>query len=106
MKMNKEAFMKTELCQGWIACITNWDAAIKRRSKAQWGTPEYVDSCKASNICGTQHEVYQMAVKQFYGVEYHFSRTDEYFGLVTEDEQDWLFRYDRKTAKGSETFIF
>ena len=36
-----------------------------------------------------------MAIKHFYGVEYHFTRTDEYYGLCTEDESDWLMRVER-----------
>lgn len=79
---------------------------LSRKSKVPWGTPEYLEECKNWDRCLAQHEVYQMAVKQFYGVEYHFSRTDDYFGLCTEDEQDWLFKYDREAAKGSETFVF
>lgn len=47
-----------------------------------------------------------MAVRQFYGIEYCFSRTDEYFGVCTEDETDWLFKVNRADMKGSETFIF
>lgn len=39
-----------------------------------------------------------MVLMQFYGVEYHFTRTNKYFGLVTEDESDWLIRYDREEA--------
>lgn len=27
---------------------------------------------------------------KFYGIEFFFTRTDEYFGIVTEDEADWL----------------
>lgn len=40
-----------------------------------------------------------MAVKQFYGVEYHFTRTDEYYGIVTADEKDWLYKVERKDRK-------
>ncbi len=35
--------------------------------------------------------VYQNAILHFYGIRYVFTRTDEYFGLVTEDESDFLF---------------
>lgn len=40
-----------------------------------------------------------MAIRQFYGVEYCFTRTDTYYGLVTEDETDWLFRVERKGSR-------
>ena len=35
-------------------------------------------------------------MRQFYNIEYHFSRTDEYFGVCTEDETDWLFKVERE----------
>ena len=44
-----------------------------------------------------------MAVKQFYGVEYHFTRTDDYFGCCTNDGEDFLFRFEReKKVSGKE----
>lgn len=43
-----------------------------------------------------QWEVYHLALKQFYGVEYYFTRTDEYYGVCTEDESDWLIKVERR----------
>lgn len=43
-----------------------------------------------------------MVLMQFYGVEYFFTRTDSYFGLVTEDESNWLIRYDREETTEKE----
>lgn len=37
----------------------------------------------------------KLAIKQFYGIEFFFTRTDEYFGIVTEDEADWLMKVER-----------
>ena len=45
--------------------------------------------------CQAQWEVYKLALKHFYGVEYFFTRTDEYFGICTEDESDWLMKVER-----------
>lgn len=39
-----------------------------------------------------------MVLLQFFGIEYNFTRTDEYFGLVTEDEENWLFKIERAAA--------
>lgn len=36
-----------------------------------------------------------MILRQFYGMEFHFTRTDEYFGIVTEDETVWLMKVER-----------
>lgn len=82
-KMNKENFLKSELGSHMKACVTAWDNWVSMGEK------------KAATWCQAQWEVYQMAIKQFYGVEYHFTRTDEYFGVVTEDESDWLFKVER-----------
>lgn len=86
MKMNKEKFLKTELGSGMEECIKAWDKNLK------------VGDRKAALWCQAQWEVYKMAVRQFYGIEYCFSRTDEYFGICTEDETDWLFKVDRNTS--------
>lgn len=83
MKMNKEKFLKTELGSSMTECIRAWDFWLDTNNR------------KACNICQAQWEVYQMAIKQFYGIKYHFTRTDEYFGACTEDETDWLFKVER-----------
>lgn len=69
MKMNKEKFLKTELGSSLQECITAWDKWLE------------VGDRKAAYWCQAQWEVYKMAVRQFYGIEYCFSRTDEYFGV-------------------------
>ena len=81
--MNKEEFLKTELGSSMTECVTAWDKWIEsgNRKLAFW--------------CGAQWEVYKMAVRQFYGIEYCFTRTDEYFGICTEDESEWLFKVER-----------
>lgn len=84
MKMNKERFLKTELGGSLMECITAWDKWLE------------IGDRKAAYWCQAQWEVYKMAVKQFYGIEYCFSRTDEYFGVCTEDEIDWLFKVERQ----------
>lgn len=60
---------------------------------------EYKVAKECAARCQAQWEVYKMAVRQFYGIEYCFSRTDEYFGICTEDETDWLFKVDRNTSE-------
>ena len=83
MKMNKEKFLKSELGSGIQECLTSWDKWLE------------VGDRKAALWCQAQWEVYKIAVRQFYGIEYFFSRTDECFGACTEDESDWLFKVDR-----------
>ena len=82
MKFNKEEFLKTELGSAMKECIDHWDFSYSKQG---------YDNA----ICQAKWQVYKMAIKQFYGIEYYFSRTDEYYGLVTENG-DWLYKVDRK----------
>lgn len=95
MKLNKEKFLKTEF-GGELECtITAWDQALEKNRR----TGEDKEILKTLAWCQAQWEVYRMAIKHFYGVEYHFTRTDEYYGLCTEDESDWLMKVDREPPK-------
>ena len=78
MKLNKEKFLKTELGGNLQECVESWDFALRGGNK----TKSLVDWCQA------QWEVYQIMFRQLYNIDYHFSRTDEYFGVCTEDETD------------------
>lgn len=101
MKLNKDKFLKTEFCAELESTIKCWDNAIAERIKT---TPGYGDpnqglgyaywnnTCKS---CQDRWEVFKLAILQFYGIEYHFTRTDEYFGICTYDESDWLLKVER-----------
>lgn len=84
MKLNKEKFLKTEFGSRLEECVIAWDFYLEKRER------DDVRQCQA------QWEIYQLAMKQFYGVEYYFTRTDEYCGVCTEDETDWLLKRERK----------
>ena len=99
MKLSKERFLRTELGGGLKDCITSWDIALDACRKHAYYTDEYKRSRKVADRCQAQWGVYKMAIKQFYGVEYCFTRTDKYYGLVTENETDWLFKVERKESK-------
>ena len=99
MKLNKERFLRTELGGSLKDCITSWDIALGACRKHAYYTDEYKKERKVADWCQAQWEVYKMVIKQFYGVEYCFTRTDKYYGLVTEDEADWLFKVERKESK-------
>lgn len=98
MKMNKEKFLKTELGSSMIECVKAWDHWLtesKRYAHDLMTNREYKSAKEAATRCQAQWKVYQMAVRQFYGIEYYFTRTDEYFGICTEDEADWLLKVER-----------
>lgn len=97
MKLDKEKFLKTKF-GGELECmITAWDQALGKNRR----TGENKEILKTLAWCQAQWEVYRMAIRHFYGVEYHFTRTDEYYGLCTEDESDWLMKAYRELAKDS-----
>ena len=67
MKMNKEQFLKTEFGGELESTITAWDDALSRNREDK-------EVLRTLAWCQAQWEVYQMAIKHFYGVEYHFTR--------------------------------
>jgi len=83
MKLNKEKFLKTEFGAEMTNCIDCWDLYLS--------TENYI----RARLYQEQWDVYQLAIKQFYGVEYHFTRTDEYYGIVTEDYNNWLYKVEK-----------
>lgn len=95
MKLNKEKFLKTELGSELKACIASWDQSLEASRKYEYYSEEYKRERKTAAWCQAQWEVYKMAIRQFFGIEYNFTRTEEYYGLVTEDEADWLFKVCR-----------
>ncbi|WP_313152104.1 hypothetical protein [Lacrimispora sp.] len=99
-KFNKEKFLKTDFGSELESTVRALDFYLSEKSKiSQWKEPEkYRARQKDIDKLFAQWEVYKLAVKQFYGVEYSFTRTDEYCGCCTEDESDWLFKVDRELA--------
>ena len=98
MKLNKEKFLKSELGGNLQECVTAWDHWLTELRKFNIDTvgQKYRETRKAADWCQAQWEVFQTVMRQFYNIEYHFSRTDEYFGVCTEDEADWLFKVERE----------
>lgn len=105
MKLVKARFEKTEFGGQMVETVKAIDFYLKERSHtSQWGEPEkYEGLTKDIDRLFAQFEIFKLAVKQFYGVEYHFTRTDDYFGCCTEDGEDFLFRFEReKKVSGKE----
>lgn len=89
---SKERFLKSEFGGSLQECITAYDFWIGQKDLSKYDSGIE----KACLWCQAQWEIYQMAIKQFYGVKYNFVRTTEYFGVATDDERDWLFKVDRE----------
>lgn len=102
MKMNIKNFMKTEMGSELEETIRCWNNAIDERRKVTpgWGNPDdglgfqyWENICKS---CQDRWEVFKLAIKQFYGIEFFFTRTDEYFGICTEGEEIFLMKEERR----------
>lgn len=101
MKLNVKKFIKTELGGELEATIRAWDEAITEVHKVTpgFGNPDqglgfkyWDNTCRS---CRDRWEVFKLAIKQFYGIEFFFTRTDTYYGVCTEDESVWLMKETR-----------
>ena len=105
MKLVKEKFVKTEFGGQMVEIVKAIDFYLEEKSHTnQWEEPEkYKRLRKNIDRSFAQFEIFKLAVKQFYGVEYHLTRTDDYFGCCTEGGEDFLFRFEReKKVSGKE----
>lgn len=82
-RMSKETFIKSEFGASWIETIKAWEFYLERHDD------------KETYALQSRHEAFQIAARQAYGFDYHFTRTETEYGLVTDDYNDWLFREDR-----------
>lgn len=76
MKLNKEKFLKSELGGNLQECVTAWDHWLTELRKFNIDTvgQKYRETRKAADWCQAQWEVFQTVMRQFYNIEYHFSR--------------------------------
>ena len=106
MKLNVKKFMETEMGGELEETIRAWDKALDERRKATPGIRnsdqglgfKYWDNTCRS--CQDRWKVFKLAIKQFYGIEFFFTRTDEYFGVCSEDENIWLMKEKRENEEG------
>ncbi|GFH92639.1 hypothetical protein IMSAGC002_03911 [Lachnospiraceae bacterium] len=102
MKLVKARFEKTEFGGQMVETVKAIDFYLEEKSHtSQWQEPEkYKRLSKDIDRLFAQFEIFKLAVKQFYGVEYHFTRTDDYFGCCTNEGEDFLFRFEREKKSG------
>lgn len=96
LSLDKKEFRMTEFGAMMVNIIMEWDQVMHDYygGLVAWENNPEVE--KKFIQCLAQWEVCQVVMRQFYGIEYHFTRTDEYFGICTEDGCDWLVKVDRK----------
>lgn len=98
MKLVKKDFFKTEFGCELRETVRAIDAnLIQQRKINEWKQPEEYDRIrKELDLLFAKWEVFKLGIRQFYGIEYNFTRTDEYYGLCTEDESDYLIKEERE----------
>jgi hypothetical protein len=91
MELNKEEFLKTEFGCELERQVRMLESNISEKAKCKDFETE-----SAFNRLITKDfaclDVFILAIKQFYGIEYVFTRTDDYYGLCTEDGSDFLIK--------------
>ena len=92
---NKEDFLNSIFGRGLIECIQWWDKHLCEMSKFNWVTPEYRSAEYLAHGYESQWAVYKKYFRTI-GLEYNFSRTDKYFGICSDNETDWLIKFDRQ----------
>lgn len=100
MKFDKERLLRTEFGREMCDCAKAWDRALVK----MWDPGSDVGDQRAAMYDASWHQarwgVFQLALREFFGVVYHFDRTDEHFGIVSGDGTDWLYRVDRLQEGG------
>lgn len=106
-KLNVQKFMKTELGSEMEAMVKTWDNALDERRKVTPGLSSRTEQEKGLGYkywnetvksCGDQWNVYKLALMHIYGIEFCFTRTDEYFGVCSADESIWLMKEMKDTT--------
>lgn len=95
LSLDKKEFRMTEFGAMMVNIIMEWDQVMHDYYGGLAARETNPEVEKKFIQCLAQWEVCQIVMRQFYGIEYHFTRTDEYFGICTEDESDWLVKVYR-----------
>lgn len=103
INFNKEEFLKTEFGSELEKLIQCWKTALDERRKTGSRSEEiqgvngfryWNDLCKDYQA---RWEVFQLAMRQFMHLNYHFSYTEDRCGVVSdEDLADWLIKIEPK----------
>ncbi|MCI1959677.1 MAG: hypothetical protein LKJ25_08670 [Clostridia bacterium] len=96
MIFNKEKFLKSEIGAHMDEVITTWDSCISKMDLYKTNSSDYKANERVSAEMQTRWDVIRMMIRQLYGIKYYFTRNDDYFGVCTENEGDWLIKKYRK----------
>lgn len=88
-EFNREEFLESKLFLSIKVCVCLLDCVCLLEEDIVNGNPSYL-----AHI--SEWRAYQKALKFITGKEYFFTRTDECYGICTEDEKDWLYYVGRR----------
>lgn len=100
-----EEFRKTPIGEELAKIVNTWDIAIENRWQALRGVERYPGAERLPDAkdweqmcaeCRARWEVMQTVLREIYGVEFHFTRTEQYAGVCDETETVWLVQKFRK----------
>lgn len=100
-----EEFRKTPIGEELHKIVNTWDIAIENRWQALRGVerypgaerlPDAKDWEQACAECQASWEVMKIVLREIYGVEFCFTRTEQYMGVCDETETVWLVQKFRK----------
>lgn len=94
-RIKLDKFLLTEFGSSMVACVEAWDDTLSRISYNDL-SDKMIRLREDCSCLQARWEVYKMALKYIFGVDYHFTRTDEYFGICTADESEWLIKKERR----------
>lgn len=94
MDFDKNAFLVSKLGVDLVNTLKNLERMCDKLSHS-WVSEDLVQYEIARKMYMERLSVHKMWIKELYGVDYIFTRTDSYFGLVTEDESDWLIKINK-----------
>lgn len=94
-KIKLDKFLLTEFGSNMVMCVEAWDYTLSQiiRSEVSDRMRKLRDDCSCFQA---SWEVYQMALKHIFGVDYYFTRTDKHFGICTADKSEWLLKKERR----------
>jgi hypothetical protein len=98
MYKSKEEFLKSVFADNLICFSRDYDNIIEKLKKYNSTLEEqeeYTLWAFREHTRQAQWIVYSQALEYILGKEYFFKRGNDYFGIATKDEKDWLFKIKR-----------
>lgn len=97
--MTREEILKSEFGMKLTILVMELDMAIQQRSELNL----WVDLDRAKGLDReikkmlAQLDIFKLALKSFVDLDLNFTRTDEYYGLCTVDENYFLIKTERRS---------